>query len=105
MTKRLLDYDPLTRTQTWHEYDHVTKKTHIQEVQDCEAIIKRNKQLQSVSCGRKGDYFHFATVPNVILYKWLKEDGLDFNRKEDLPKIEKKLRSREWMYLRTCDRF
>lgn len=105
---RVVDYDPLTRTQTLHDYDHSSKVTRIVEVQDCEAIIERNKKLALMpeyqAHGRKQDWFHIATVPNSLLLKWLREDNIDYRKREDWPKIEKKLRSSEYKYLRTCNR-
>lgn len=108
MTKRLFDYDPLTRTTTYHHYDHQTGRTWLESIQDVEPYLERNKRLaltpEYASRGKKMDMFHFATVPNQILYKWLKEDGLDWTNKDHLPRIERKLMSNEFKYLRTADR-
>ena len=108
MGKKLLNYDPVTRTADWHLYDHDTKKTFIKTVQDCQPILEINKRKQnSHNTSRymdKGDYYHFASVPNTVLLEWKEKHGVDWNRPEDLPKIEKLLQSREYMYLRTVDR-
>lgn len=108
MGKQILSYDPETRTTEYHYYDHSNRKTYFETVQDCEGIIEANKRKQNSHntsmFQQKGDYYHFASVPNSVLLKWKNELGIDFNRKEDLPKIEKLLNSNEYRYLRTVDR-
>ena len=108
MSKKLLSYDPVSRTADWHYYDHDTKKTFIKTVQDCEGVLNHNKRKQNSHntsrFTKKDDMYHFATVPNTVLVEWKKKHGVDFNRKEDLPKIEKLLMSNEYKYLRTVDR-
>ena len=108
MGKRLLDYDPVAKTATWHCYDHSNRKTYLNHVQDVEDIIEYNKAKQnthnSSSFVDKGDYYHFARVPNTVLLEWKTKYNLDYAKKEDLPKIEKLLMSNEYRYLRTVDR-
>ena len=53
MAKRLLDYDKLTRTAVYHDYDHETKQTIITEVQDVEHYLERNKKLANDSDYKK----------------------------------------------------
>jgi len=106
--KRLLSYDPVTGIRTFHEYDHSSKKTFIETTQDVEAILKRNKDLQSMPEYRQGGYnqdlMHYATVPCTVLLEWKDKYNLDFNKKEDLPGIERLLQSNEYKYLRVVDR-
>lgn len=108
MSKKVLDYDPLTKTTTYHEYDHLSGKTYIEQVQDCSAILNHNKKLQNdtgyASRGKKAEWFHFATVPVQVLYKFLVEHNLDYRNEDDLKKIERLLQSNEYRYLRTADR-
>jgi len=73
--------------------------------QDVEPILERNKALrrepQSSDWGR-----HIATIPNVILVKWLNEEhargnvALRLFSKEFDAVIACKLRDPEWRYLR-----
>jgi len=102
MSKRLLDYNPYTQTATYHYYDHATKQTHIETVQDTSAIIESNKR--SINSGlnqTKGDYWHFATIPNGVILKLKAEKGIDINNKDDLPKLERLIqRDPEYKYLR-----
>lgn len=105
---RLIEYDAATRTKVYHDYDHSTGKTHIMECQDVQPWIELNKKLQRTpeyaSHGKKTDWYHFASVPNGVLLKFLKEHRLDWRNKDDLPKIERLLMSNEYRYLRTVDR-
>lgn len=107
MSKRILDYDPLTKTKTIHHYDWQTDTTHIETVQDVSGILKRTKALANDSSykrqGIKSDWYHFATVPNVVLLELKTKYGLDYNNKDDLPKIEKVI-STDYKYLLTVDK-
>ena len=108
--KRLLDYDPLTKTQTWHLYDHQTKTTQIKTVQDVEDVLERNKRLANDQeykrKGIKNDWFHIGTIPNTVLMQWKKTHNIDLINptKEDLKKAEKLLNDPDYRYLRTCNK-
>lgn len=108
MAKRLLDYDPLTKTTTWHDYDHSSRKTYLITEQDCTLQIERNKALQNMpeyrSRGVKNEFMHFAHIPNNVITQIKQKHHLDIFIKDDLPKIEKLLQSNEYRYLRTVDR-
>jgi hypothetical protein len=74
--------------------------------QDVEPILKRNQRLrgapQTSDWGR-----HVATIPNVVLLKWLNEEhargntALRLFTKEFDELVERKLADPEWKYLRT----
>jgi hypothetical protein len=75
-------------------------------MQDVEPILERNKQLRSTP--QKSDWGrHIASIPNVILVKWLNEEyargnnSLRMYTKEFDEIVEKKLQDPEWKYLRT----
>lgn len=108
MSKRLIEYDPLTRTGTYHDYDHSSKKTIITTEQDVQAILESNKQMANDSSykrqGIKDDWYHFARVPNNVLLEIMEKHHIDIFNKDDLPKFEKVLASNEYRYLRTVDR-
>ena len=108
MAKRLLDYDPLTKTKTWHHYDHATGKTYLEEEQDFRAIIANNKRLANDSSyaarGKKADYYHIATIPNTVIAMIKQKYHIDAFKNEDLPRLEKLLMTNEFKFLRTCDR-
>jgi hypothetical protein len=104
--KKLLEYDPLTKTSTWFEGSG-NGKFKIAQSQDVEAILKRNKALrndgQYKRDGIKSDWYHFASVPNSVLHELLVKYHLDWNNKDDLPKIEKVI-ARDYKYLMTVDK-
>lgn len=106
MSKKIIDYDPATRIAEYHCYDDGVMS--IKTVQDCEPIIKANNlKRNSHNTSRftkKDDMYHFASVPLTVLLDWKTKYGIDWNNKDDLPKIEKLLMSNEYKYLRTVDR-
>jgi hypothetical protein len=72
-------------------------------IQDVEPILARNKALrgerQASDWGR-----HVATIPNVLIVKWLNEEGADVLRmgsEEFGAFIRRKLDDPEWRLLRT----
>jgi len=54
VAKRLLDYDPLTRTSVFHHYDDLTKETVIEEIQDVADYLEGNKRTQTHDVGGGG---------------------------------------------------
>jgi len=107
--KRLLSYDPMTKTSTFHDYDHASKKTIIETAQNVDEILKLNKERRNDKDYKremlKGDNnYHYASVPNTVLYDWKKKYNVDFTKEEDLPKIDRLLSSNEYQYLRTVNK-
>lgn len=106
MSKRLLEYDPLTKTSTYFE-SQGNGKFVIAQQQDVKAILEHNKRLANDTSykrqGIKSDWYHFATVPNTVLHEILTKYNLDWNNKDDLPKIEKILQ-RDYKALLTVDK-
>lgn len=104
---KIIDYDPYTRTKTVFE-GNGDGSFAIQQTQDVEQILRFNKACQNTpeiqSAGKKQEYMHFARVPNTVLLEWKTKYGIDWNKKEDLPRIEKLLMSNEYKYLRTVDK-
>ena len=74
-------------------------------VQDVEPILERNKVLRSIE--QKSDWGrHIASIPNVILVKWLNEEyargnvGLRIFSKEFDALVANKLNDPDWKFLR-----
>jgi hypothetical protein len=74
--------------------------------QDVEPILERNQHLRGEP--QASDWArHVATIPNVILLKWLNEAhargnvGLRIFTKEFDDLVARKLADPEWKYLRT----
>lgn len=86
--------------------DRNEKKIIAVTEQDVEPILEHNKELRSQS--QKSDWGrHVASIPNVIMVKWLNEEYARGNTelrmfsKEFDELIARKLRDLDWAYLRT----
>lgn len=113
MSKRLLDYDPNSRTATWHDYDEVNKVTTIAEIQDVEPALDTAKALRHADVGGakglneyskqgiKNNWWHVASIPNSVIIKWKKEKGVDVFNKHQWKEVQKLLNDSEYAYLRT----
>lgn len=72
---------------------------------DVEPILERNKQLRAME--QKSDWGrHVASIPNIIMVKWLNEEwqrGHDvrYLSREWDDLVARKLQDPEWAYLRT----
>ena len=78
----------------------------VETVQDVSDILEHNKQLRSMP--QKSDWGrHVASIPNVIMIRWLNEEWAKGNTTIRLfgPEmdalVERKLKDPEWAYLRT----
>ena len=78
----------------------------VENVQDVGDIVENNKRLRSVA--QKSDWGrHVASIPNVIMTRWLNEEWAKGNTTIRLfgPEmdalVERKLKDPEWAYLRT----
>lgn len=92
--------------QTKIHLDSNGKDLAIEHIQDIEPILERNKQLRDIE--QRSDWGrHVASIPNVIMTRWLNEE-LDrgnttikmFGPEMDAL-VEKKLQDPEWKWLRT----
>lgn len=105
MSKRVIDHDPLTGITTWFDYDPATDMTFVGREQDVEAILERNKILQNheryTRDGFKNEWWHYATIPNVLIEKWKVEEGIDVFNKDHSKRVYQKLNAPEYRYLKT----
>ena len=75
--------------------------------QDVEDIIERNKRLQKEPQSRKSSFRHIASIPNIFMEKWLREEwergnhGLKWSSPEMDKLVERKLKDPDWKFLRT----
>lgn len=111
--RRLVDYNPTNGVSTYHHYDADTDSTYIEYVQDPSKFIEHNKKVQNHSQGgakgmnelfRKGvkdSWAWVASIPPVIQYKWLVEDGINIHDKNHWDRVKRKLNDPDWKYLRT----
>ena len=93
------------RTELHFDGDTLT----VNREQDVEDIIERNKAIQNEP--QRDDWKrHIASIPNVILEKWLNEEWsrghpiMSIYGAEMEEVILRKLRSNEWQWLRATDK-
>lgn len=102
--RRALDINPLTGETVWFEdtQDGNFSITHEQVVDD---ILERNKKLANdtdrTKHGIKEEWFHYATIPNIIQMKWSQEIGGDIMARENRKELFKRLNDPEFKYLKT----
>ena len=82
-------------------------KLHFVRVQDVEPILENNKRLSADPPPKIDGMKHIATIPNVILEQWLSDEWkrgnteLTWASPEFEEIIARKLRDRDWLFLRT----
>lgn len=79
------------------------RKIHFIRTQDVEPILDSNKKLEPI--GQSGDFRHIATIPNVLIEKWINEEGapvLAMSSAEFARFIRRKLDDPDYRYLRTA---
>lgn len=75
--------------------------------QDVEPIIENNKRLQGEPQSRTSSFRHIASVPNVILEKWLNEElargntSIRWGSAEFDALVARKLKDPDYRHLRT----
>jgi hypothetical protein len=81
-------------------------KITIERIQDVEPIIEHNKLLQTIE--QRSDWGrHVASVPNVVLEKWLNEEwergnvSMQFGSDEYYEMVRRKLQDPEYRAFRT----
>lgn len=80
-------------------------KTNISKSQDVEGILNYNK-AKSNELGKKiysDAYNHVASIPAILIAKWLTEENLDIYNPDHSERLKRKLNSNEYMYLRTSE--
>jgi hypothetical protein len=100
----LLDFDPETGECVWHEYDDLTQTTTLTTIIDLAPCLERNKQDKndgSNGYSPSRELQRVASIPNVLIEKWLNEEGIDVFNNNHWPAVARKLNSSEYMYLRT----
>lgn len=82
----------------------------VNRVQDVEPILDNNKRLQNLPQSRHSPFRHIASIPVIVLERWLNEEHrrgnllMRWGSKEFDAMVARKLRDPEWKYLRTDDR-
>lgn len=96
----ILDYNPTTRvTETFEYLDDGSWR--ITRTQDVEPILDHNKAKQNEHFDKRKDWWPAASIPNIIIEKWKREDGIDVFNKNHVQAVKRKLNSNEYRWLRT----
>lgn len=74
--KRLIDIDPLSGLQTWHDYDPATETTIITYSQDNQALLDACKHDNNHADRKLGEMAHVASVPPTIQLEWFHKYGV-----------------------------
>lgn len=96
--KELIDFDPLTNTKTYHDYDEETDTTTIIDVQDIQPYMEVAHELrnddQYTRDGIKNDMWHYANIPNSIIDRMSREDGVNVFNKDQAREVMKLLNTK-----------
>lgn len=103
MSKRLLDYDPLTGiTYTFEDLGGDDFAIHTR--QDVEAILEHNKHRYNSGKdywrGSGQDWRHEATIPIGVQYEWLTKYGIDVWNPDHEKGVVRLLNSSDYRYLK-----
>jgi len=88
-------------------HPHNDGSVTVQRVQDVEPVLEANKFLQGEPQNRSEVFRRVASIPAIIIEKWMAEDGapvLSMPADEFGRYIAKKLRDPENRWLRTVDK-
>ena len=101
---RFIDFDPITRISTHFEYDGGSDQFKVIRTQNTDPIIEDNKQaildVDGHRAQAKNDWALYAKVPNIVIEKWLNEEGVNFFDRDHWPKVMKLINSPEYRYLK-----
>lgn len=104
MTRRLLDYDPISGMASWFDYDSTDTMyiTHEQQVGDIidQATERRNDRDYS-KAGIKEDWWHYARLPNIVIMEMKNKHGIDLMAAKPDWKSALKIINREYPHLKT----
>ena len=105
MSKRILDYDPFSRITRYFDYVPETDTSIVYSEQDVSLLLDANKSLANnddlTKRGIKDGWWHYFTIPNIVIEKWLNEFGVDVYNKDHQKKVYSLLNQPEWKYLKT----
>jgi len=95
--KRLLDYDPLTKTTQYLHIDQVGKAV-IESIQDTTDILEFNQKAAAL-LDRKKDMWFVGSIPIQTCQKWAKESNTRVYSKEWMVVAKRRIQEREYRKL------
>lgn len=108
MTRRLLDYDPLTGISTYFQFEAATDVMHITTEQDVAPILKaaemRRHDADYSSQGIKDDWWHYARLPTTVIMEMKTKHGIDMMAPNTDWKSALKILNREYPYFKTTEK-
>ena len=108
MTKRLLDRNPITGEEVYHEYNASAHTTTITHEQDVQPLIDRNimsaNDDDKTKHGIKNDWWKYASIPNIIAMKWKQEKGVDIFNRDHQKAMFKLLNDPEYKFLKATSK-
>jgi len=109
MTKRLLDYDPITGVSCYYEHTPTNVVlTHEQDASLVQSILDANKRdaadQDKTKRGIKQDWWKYASVPTVVEIEWLQKYGVSLDNPAHKKKIFQLLNHPDYKYLKTTDK-
>ncbi len=105
--RRLLDHDEWTGITTWHEFDSLTKKTHIHttyEDAQTDAVLDLNHRLANHNNGwdKAKEFRRVATIPMSVIHYLMVHKGIDVLNRHHWPEVKKLLNDPDWRKLRSA---
>ena len=99
----------MTGMSTWFDYYPESDMTVIKRMQDVGPILELNKKkandTELTKRGFKESWWKYADIPNIIIEKWLNEDGINVYNKDHNKAVFKKLNDPEYRYLKTTAKY
>jgi len=89
---------------TFHPSDDGRTFTIQRHDADVSPTLDWNKKLQNEPQTKTESFHHIASVPPIVIERWLVESGLDYGSREFTQFMRKKLRDRDWIFLKTTDK-
>jgi hypothetical protein len=105
MSKRVLDYNPMTGVTTTFDYDPVSDTTYIGREEDVTAYVEFGKAMQNheqySKDGIKKGWWHYCLFPPIIIEKWLTEHGVNVFDRNHQKAVFRLINQPEYRYLKT----
>ena len=104
MSRELIAYDAMNGIAQYHDYDHDTGTSVFYSEGDASPVLEINKEMAKNNDlwnhGVKQDFVLYASIPTILQYKWLVEEGVDIYKKENGAWLSRKLEDPEYRYLK-----
>ena len=108
MTRRVLDYDPLSGVTCYFEYEKSTDNVVLTHEQDVQSILDANKAAANdddkTKRGIGNDWWKYASVPTIVEVEWMQKYGVSLSNPEHRQAVFKLLNSPDYKYLKTTDK-